>query len=308
MNLGATILITTKNRKNDLKRALTSAVQQTGVRKEIIVIDDGSMDGSQEMVLAEFPSVRLYRSEISKGRLFQRNRAVNLATEPIIVTLDDDAAFSSHNILNHTLNEFDNPRVGAVLIPLFDVFRNSKIELENREDDEIYIKDAILAGSCAIRVDVFKELGGYREEWYYAGEEEEFSARLLQHGYIVRFGRSDPIYHYVSPVRKIGEITYYTARNSILFVWAYVPITILPIHLIGTIINNCLIGIKSGGLNFTLRGLFNGFAEVLRWRIKRYPLSYNLYKLLRRIKKEGPLPLSKIEHILPCLHRMRDEH
>ena len=82
---------------------------------------------------------------------------------------------------------------------------------------EIYVRDAILAGSCAIRTDVYKELSGYREEWSYAGEEEEFSARMLQHGYVVRFGRSDPILHYVSPGRSVGEISYYTARNSILF-------------------------------------------------------------------------------------------
>jgi glycosyltransferase involved in cell wall biosynthesis len=301
VHLGATILITTKNRKDDLRRALLSAIEQKGVCKEIIVMDDGSDDGTFEMVCNDFPTVRLYRSKETRGRLFQRNRAASLATHPILVTLDDDAAFSSPDILAETLREFNHPRIGAVLIPIVDLYRKGKLILDKIDDGNIYIKDAILAGSSAVRVDVYKKLGGYREIWQYAGEEEEFSARMLRLGYVVRFGRSKPIHHYVSPVRNVGEISYYTARNSILFVWAYVPLLIMPIHLMGTIMNNFLLSIKSGNVERTIRGLFSGLMAVLSLRIKRFPLSYRLYRLLRVMKKKGPLPLNEIEHLLPDL-------
>jgi glycosyltransferase involved in cell wall biosynthesis len=253
------------------------------------------------MVQNDFPAVRLYRSEETRGRLFQRNSAAHLATYPILVTLDDDAAFSSPDIVAETLGEFTHPRIGAVLIPIVDLFRKGKLILDKADDGNIYIHDAILAGSSAVRVDVYEKLGGYREIWHYAGEEEEFSARMLQLGYVVRFGRSKPIHHYVSSVRDVGEISYYTARNSVLFAWAYVPLLIMPIHLIGTIMNNFHLGIKSGNVERSLRGLFSGFMAVLSLRIKRFPLSYKLYRLLRIIKKKGPLALSEIEHLLPEL-------
>ena len=57
----ASIVITTKNRKESLRRAIASAVMQT-IPVEIIVIDDGSTDGTSEMVTSEFPQVRLERA------------------------------------------------------------------------------------------------------------------------------------------------------------------------------------------------------------------------------------------------------
>ena len=52
----ATIVIVTKNRKEELRDAVLSALNQVG-RLEILVIDDGSTDGTSEMIRAEFPTV-----------------------------------------------------------------------------------------------------------------------------------------------------------------------------------------------------------------------------------------------------------
>src|SRR5438874_303163 len=62
----ATIIIPTKNRKDDLKRALASCMAQT-VQVEIIVMDDGSTDDTAEMVRQEFPGVSLHRYAESAG-------------------------------------------------------------------------------------------------------------------------------------------------------------------------------------------------------------------------------------------------
>jgi len=55
----ATVVITTKNRKEELRDALSSVLRQLGVRLEVIVIDDGSTDGTTEMLRSEFPSIRI---------------------------------------------------------------------------------------------------------------------------------------------------------------------------------------------------------------------------------------------------------
>ena len=45
----ATVVITTKNRREDLLKAVASAWSQTA-RPEVLVIDDGSTDGTSEAV------------------------------------------------------------------------------------------------------------------------------------------------------------------------------------------------------------------------------------------------------------------
>src|SRR5690349_16819415 len=112
----ATIIITTKNRRDELRSALKSVFQQTAVI-EVVVMDDGSTDGTREMVSAEFPLARVERSEKSRGYIVQRNLAAHVASAAILVSIDDDAAFSSPHVVEQTLNEFDDPRVGAVAIP-----------------------------------------------------------------------------------------------------------------------------------------------------------------------------------------------
>src|SRR5436190_4766669 len=109
MSVEVSIVITTKNRKDDLRRALISAFAQDP-SSEVIVVDDASSDGTAEMVAREFPAVHLIRSLESRGYIVQRNRAAALARGHYILSIDDDAEFSSRSVVSKTLSDFDHPR------------------------------------------------------------------------------------------------------------------------------------------------------------------------------------------------------
>src|SRR5690349_11726781 len=98
----ASVIITTKNRKEELRNALASVMQQS-IPLEVIVIDDGSTDGTSDLVRAEFPAARLHRSETSRGLIVQRNVGATLATTPILFSIDDDATFPSPKTAEQTL-------------------------------------------------------------------------------------------------------------------------------------------------------------------------------------------------------------
>jgi hypothetical protein len=68
----ASVVIATKDRKEELHRAISSAIRQTE-SVEIVVVDDGSVDGTSEMVRSEFPQVGLDRTPISLGQAARRN-------------------------------------------------------------------------------------------------------------------------------------------------------------------------------------------------------------------------------------------
>lgn len=83
------VIIPTYNRKNRLKKALQSALAQTGVVFEVIVIDDGSTDDTESMIASYFPSVNYYKFE-NQGPAAARNRGIEKARGKWVAFLDSD--------------------------------------------------------------------------------------------------------------------------------------------------------------------------------------------------------------------------
>ena len=166
----ATVVITTKNRREDLLKAVASVLFQTA-RPEVLVIDDGSIDGTSEAVAREFPSVRLHRSEQSLGYIAQRNRGAEMARNPIVFSIDDDAVFSSPLVVEQTLREFENLQIGAVAIPFIDVNRSSAVMQKAPRADSIFAAYSFIGTAHALRREVFLRLGGYRDALVHQGEE-----------------------------------------------------------------------------------------------------------------------------------------
>ena len=83
------VVISTYNRKNLLKRAIESVIKQTLNPFEIIVVDDGSIDGTQSWLADKFPFVRcLYQNNSGVSRA--RNNGIKSAQGSWIALLDSD--------------------------------------------------------------------------------------------------------------------------------------------------------------------------------------------------------------------------
>ena len=87
--VNVSVIIPTYNRKNLLKRALHSVSNQTFVPQEIIVVDDGSSDGTKDWVLERFPDVR-YIYQDNSGVSSARNSGIKEAIGSWIAFLDSD--------------------------------------------------------------------------------------------------------------------------------------------------------------------------------------------------------------------------
>jgi glycosyltransferase involved in cell wall biosynthesis len=288
----ATVAITTKNRKEDLRKAIASTMSQT-VPIEIIVIDDGSTDGTSDLVRAEFPGVKLFRFEKSDGCVVQRNRAARLASAPILFSIDDDADFSSPRVVEQTLTEFDDPRVGAVAIPFCEPNRGNRVLQQAPSRDEIWVTNTFIGTAHAVRRDVFMQLGGYRETLIHQGEESDFCIRMLNAGYVVRIGDADLIQHYESPRRDLRRMDFYGPRNSVLFAWQNVPMPIMPLHLAATSVKCILWSLSPKRLMVRLHGLSMGYLMTIR--SKRLPVSRTAYRLSREFARRGPRRITEIQ-------------
>ncbi len=288
----ATIVITTKNRRDDLWKALASCITQTA-SPEIVVIDDGSSDGTSEMVAGEFPAIRLIRHDESRGLIVRRNEAARLATGDVIVSMDDDAEFSDVRIVELTLQEFVDERIAAVAMPFINVKQSPAIR-QRSPSEGVWLTNEFIGTAYAIRRDVFERLGGFREALFHQGEEGDFCLRLLDAGYVVRLGASEPILHYESSTRDKRRMEIFGQRNLMLFAWHNVPASMLPVHLLATVWNGVAWGVRRGCLWDRCVGTWRGAVAVAQqWR-RRRPVSRNAYCLYRRLKKQGPAEFSQV--------------
>jgi glycosyltransferase involved in cell wall biosynthesis len=295
--LQASILIATRNRRDELGRALASALAQTAAA-EVIVMDDASEDGTVDSVAERFPRVRLHRSPAPRGLVVQRNTGLRLARAPVVVSIDDDATFSTPTIVEQTLHEFDHPRVGAVAIPLVDVEKSPAVQQRSPTQDGIEVAPVFRGGAFAVRRDVFLALGGFREVIFHQGEERDFCIRMLAAGYVTRLGRAEPIYHFASPKRDLHRMDVYGRRNDILCSWHNDPLPYAPFRMAELTVKGIGWGLKVGRPLRMVRGLVMGYRMCWAERDARAPVPRSIYRLSRRLTRAGSRPLEDVEPLL----------
>jgi glycosyltransferase involved in cell wall biosynthesis len=276
----ATVLITTKNRCDELQNALRSVVSQS-LPAEILVIDDGSSDGTPAMLRREFPVARVIRHDESRGYIVRRNEGVREARGKIVISIDDDAAFSTPDVVRQTLAEFTDDRVGAIAMPYIDVNREPDVKQRAPDAGALYATDRFIGTAHALRRDVFLRVGGYRESLVHQGEEGDYCLRMLDAGFIVRLGRADPIHHFESPRRDFRRMDYFGVRNSVLFVWQNVPMPYLLWHLPAVMMRLALFTLQPGRLATRLSGMAAGLRLFASQ--PREPVSKDTYRLARSL-------------------------
>jgi GT2 family glycosyltransferase len=299
MTGSASLVIATRNRREELRAALRSALTQT-VTPEVLVLDDASGDGTGEMVQAEFPAARYFRSEQPLGCSAQRNRGVRLASNPIVFSLDDDAAYTAPDTIERTLGEFSSPRVAAVAMPFINVRSSPDVLCRAPDARGVWVTDAFVGAAAALRRDAVLACGGFREHWNQYGEESDLCLRLLDAGYVTRLGNAVPVHHFESARRDVGRWNFLGRRNDVLFALENVPMPWLLLHLPATTVNGLLTGARSGHFLSSLRGTAAGYRDGWVREARRKTVSTTAYRLHRRLKKSGPVELDVLEAFLPA--------
>jgi cellulose synthase/poly-beta-1,6-N-acetylglucosamine synthase-like glycosyltransferase/peptidoglycan/xylan/chitin deacetylase (PgdA/CDA1 family) len=109
------VLIAARNERPVIARTLRAVLDGHEPPLEVIVVDDGSTDGTSEEVeraTAGDPSVSLVR-QANAGKAAALDRAVALARGEVLVCLDADTLFTP-DTLARLVRPFADPRVGAV--------------------------------------------------------------------------------------------------------------------------------------------------------------------------------------------------
>ncbi|WP_076411017.1 glycosyltransferase [Shewanella sp. UCD-KL12] len=95
------VYMPTKNRKELLEVAINSVFSQDYPNIELVIVDDGSSDGTQawlEKLAQQHQNVKVFRFEESLGACAARNWAITHASGEFVTGLDDDDLFLPNRI------------------------------------------------------------------------------------------------------------------------------------------------------------------------------------------------------------------
>jgi glycosyltransferase involved in cell wall biosynthesis len=297
----ATIVLTTHDRRDLLRKAIEAARRQT-VPVEIMVMDDNSTDGTAEMMERDFPDISYHRTNRTKGPCFHRNNGIALARTEIVFPLDDDSILQSPETVAQTLREFEDPRIGAVAIPFINLLQTDTITSVAPDRNAQYVTAAFVAASHAVRREAFLKAGGYREVFFYMGEEADLCIRMLDLGLLVRLGCADPIHHYQPKGRISFAADFFGRQNDVLFLVYNAPSRHLSVFLLATTIKGLWFGLRIGRLGTMVRGLFRGYVLAIRERRNRRPVSAVCFRCFRKLKRQGAMRMEE------CLRQVQGRH
>lgn len=163
------VVIPTYNRKTPLERALNSVFSQTLEPLEVIVVDDGSSDGSADLVRRTFPQATYIYQE-NAGVSAARNTAIRLANGEWLAFLDSDDEWLPGKLeaQSQAIQEQAECRLcHTEEIWIRNGTRVNAMKKHSKRGGHIYQHClplcAISPSSAMIRADLFKDIGLFDE-------------------------------------------------------------------------------------------------------------------------------------------------
>jgi len=184
-DMRVSVIIPTYNAQKFVGRAIRSVLAQTRLPQEIIVVDDGSTDGTGEAIRREFGSQVRYHYQDNRGPSAARNAGIRLSTGDWVAFLDADDTWQPEKlelqeaevladsevamvVCETQLYDSEGKKCGRYVLPraLTRQAVFSALKLRN-----------VFPMAVMVRRDVFDVLGGFDENLF-CGEDREMWARI----------------------------------------------------------------------------------------------------------------------------------
>lgn len=162
------VYIPTYNRLELLKRAIGSVQCQTHQNFEVLIVDDGSVDGTREYlkeIAKEDTRIRYFLKEKNSGACISRNIAIEHALGEFITGLDDDDYFCK-NRLKTFLEEWKVNDIGLfsniVIKRNKDKFvSNYRYAMKDQVEQKDLLKANHIGNQIFTKTNYLKDLGGF---------------------------------------------------------------------------------------------------------------------------------------------------
>lgn len=190
------VVVVNWNRRELLRACLKSLVQQTKIEFQLIVVDNGSADGSTEMIASEFPQAELIQNQTNRGFCAANNQGILAAKGDLIALLNNDAEAAPDFLWELSRVFKDRPGVGMAASKIVLYADPSRIDKaghliwpdgqnrgrgtgardEGQFDNE---EDVLWPDGCAAmyRRSMLEQIGGFDEDFFAYGDDAELGLR-----------------------------------------------------------------------------------------------------------------------------------
>jgi GT2 family glycosyltransferase len=232
------IIIVNWNKADLLRECLQSVSNDaSGGRAEAIVVDNGSTDGSAEMVKAQFPWVTVIQSAENLGFTGGNHLGMTQARGEIVFLLNNDA-FVTPDCVNNLLSVFEDKSVGIAGCVVKDAQSPERVleaglaidrfgfmiphNVNPDDPDPFYVSGCALA----FRRSIADRLGVFDDRFFMFMEDVDMCWRYRLAGYRIRVAPNAVVFHrsgssiaggtarkgrYVTSLRRY----YYRERNTL---------------------------------------------------------------------------------------------
>lgn len=228
------VIIPNWNGAVHLPTCLESLRRQTWRSLEVIVVDNGSVDGSLDLLAREYPEVRVLALGANRGFAGAVNAGIRAARGEFIVLLNNDTEADPH-WLEEVVAAFErHPEAGLVASKMLlfdrrDVFHTAGdyYRVDGRPgnrgvwetdrgqyDQEEYVFSAC-GGSAAYRRAMLEEIGLLDEDFFYSCEDVDLAWRAQLAGWRCVYAPRAVVYHKLSATGGGTTASFYDGRNFI---------------------------------------------------------------------------------------------
>ena len=240
-----TVVIPNYNGMAYLKTCLASLERQTIKEFAVLIVDNGSTDGSQAWIAENYPAVRVLPLDKNYGFCVAVNRGIRAADTPYVILLNNDteaepefveallaAVRRSERIFSCQAKMMDFANRGLMddagdfYCALGWGFARGKGQPEQKYDREAEIF-AACAGAAIYRRAVFDEIGLFDEKHFAYLEDIDLGYRAKRYGYVNRFAPAARVYHMGSATTGSKHNAFkvrLSARNSLYVAYKNMPL------------------------------------------------------------------------------------
>jgi GT2 family glycosyltransferase len=271
------VIVVTWNGRQFLDACLSALAVQQDIDFEMILVDNGSGDGTAEFVRERFPQVRIVALPENLGFAAGNNRGAAAARGGCLAFLNNDtvadprwlrslrsgvdpadgfALATSRIVYMHDPTVIDSAGDGVLRWGgAFKRYHGAPAALADRSE-EVF---GVCGAACLVLRSVFEELGGFDEDFFASHEDVDLSYRARLRGYRCRYVADALVRHHGSATigRTSGFAVFHGQRNLEWMYFKNAPASVLARTLPGHLIYNA-----AAAVHFARLGLLGTFVRA----------------------------------------------
>ena len=225
------VVVITHDRRDELDLSLTR-LEALPERPHVVVVDNGSTDGTGAMVRERHPGVTLLSPGANLGAV-GRNLGVQAVDTPYVAFCDDDTWYDA-GALTCAADLLDAHPSLAVVTASIIVEPAGRLDAICEEMAQSPLARpaglpghpllSFLAGVSTVRREAFVAAGGFSERLWLGGEEELLASDLARAGWHMAYVPSVVAHHHASRLRDPHLRRRHGIRNTLWFTWLRRPV------------------------------------------------------------------------------------